>query len=411
MIPNPTPFRAARALRLCVFLLFIAALLPVSFAIADPLTGTFSDGRLTLTLEGGQGGYTGTAQMDGASYPLTARGTAQNLQGTYRDAGGSYPFQAALKGNVLTLLTGGATYSLQKWQAAAPKSPGPLAQPAPQTPKPAAPQTTPQESAGRFTKKEDGFSLALAGGFFQINNQDGAYLLGSKTTPGLILVRPEPSLTPADVEEGMRSGHQEEGVNLVPSGSPETLKVKGGTGKMVPVTGTLDGAQVQGILAGFTAPSGPGLVVTALTTPEQWPNLKASAHTAIEDVHLFAPSVAPLVRQWDQKLRGMKMTYMSTFGDYQGGGSTKIVYALCSDSSFSYSGSDSMSFDIDAGFGSSHSRAGGAGTWSIRSQGGQPTIHFAFNDGNQRTFQLSRQGSKTFLDNTRYFVTANDICR
>ena len=89
---------------------------------ADPLVGTFSDGTLTLTLQGGGGQYSGQIEFSGQRYPVTAQGSGNALSGTFTSSGQSFAFTATLQGETLSFETGGTAYRLQK-QAAAPANP------------------------------------------------------------------------------------------------------------------------------------------------------------------------------------------------------------------------------------------------------------------------------------------------
>ena len=87
----------------------------------DPFVGTFTDGRLTLILDAGQGaggGYAGQVTLDGESYPLEAQGEAQEssetLNGTFTAGDNRFEFSATLEGDTLTFVTGSTTYTLSR---------------------------------------------------------------------------------------------------------------------------------------------------------------------------------------------------------------------------------------------------------------------------------------------------------
>lgn len=261
-----------------------------------------------------------------------------------------------------------------------------------------------------FIRKNEGFSIKLSGGFILVGQNDGFYLLGSKTVPGMIFVKPHYGVSEASLNQGIKSGYQDEGVYLTPSKPGIDINTSGGIGKVVEVTGILDGAQVQGVMAGYVGKRGQGLLIICLTTPNQWSKMQSSAQKMVNGVQLFSPDISSEMQAWRDKFRGMQLTYMSTFGDYSGGGSSKTVYYLCSNGSFLYQDSSSMSFDIDAGFGHQHNSGQGIGQWKLQSQGGKALIVFNFNDGNSQSYALTLNGTKTYLNDTRYFVTQNEKC-
>jgi len=92
---------------------------PPAGAGQDPFSGTFSDGSLTLQLQGGQGRYSGFATLQGQRFPLTAQANGTNLTGTYQAEGISYPFQATLQGGVLQLAADWSVFQLRRQVAGA----------------------------------------------------------------------------------------------------------------------------------------------------------------------------------------------------------------------------------------------------------------------------------------------------
>lgn len=72
---------------LAVLLLFLLTLPAALAQGAEPITGTFSDGFLTINISGGNGQYSGQFEAGGRTYPFTASGTPQRIAGTYQDAG------------------------------------------------------------------------------------------------------------------------------------------------------------------------------------------------------------------------------------------------------------------------------------------------------------------------------------
>ncbi len=98
-------------------------LAPQPAAPTDPLVGAFSDGTLTLTLQGGGGQYSGQIQFSGQTYPVTAQGDGNTLGGAFTSGGQSFAFTATLQGNTLTFEAGGTSYRLERQAAAAPTNP------------------------------------------------------------------------------------------------------------------------------------------------------------------------------------------------------------------------------------------------------------------------------------------------
>jgi hypothetical protein len=96
---------------------------PLAGGGGDPWVGTFSDGNLTLQLQGSGGSYTGVAQLSGQTFTVSVSGSADRLSGSFRAADGEYALQLARAGGAVTLTTGGTTYTLQPAGAGAPANP------------------------------------------------------------------------------------------------------------------------------------------------------------------------------------------------------------------------------------------------------------------------------------------------
>lgn len=117
---------------------------------------------------------------------------------------------------------------------------------------------------------------------------------------------------------------------------------------------------------------------------------------------------ASQVREWDQFLRGKKLTYLSSYSSNTPGGggfSTQIEYYLCQDGRFRYGGSDSLSGGDFAAFPGGGSSNSGQGRWEIISEGAVIGIKFSWNDGRVTASRLEFIDNKTYLDGERYFVT------
>lgn len=130
-------------------------------------------------------------------------------------------------------------------------------------------------------------------------------------------------------------------------------------------------------------------------------------------------SSSPLVQEWMQHLRGKKVSYRSSYSSSDAGGyggySDRWDAYLCSDGSFHYRGSSSVSVDVGGAWGSSGGGDSLRGQWRIVEQGGQAILQY------QRPEQagteqgewvpLSYRDGKTFFGRNRVFVTnQNDAC-
>lgn len=129
----------------------------------------------------------------------------------------------------------------------------------------------------------------------------------------------------------------------------------------------------------------------------------------------MASGSSPLVQQWVSHLRGKKLTYIDSYSSSDAGGyggySSRWEAYVCSDGTFHYRGSSSLTVDAGA-----YGAAGGgdsfSGTWRVIEHGGQPVLHYRRQDGGEEWARLSMRGGATYLDDMRVYVTAdNNVCR
>jgi len=112
--------RPGARLRFTATLLALALLLTGSWSLAQgALAGSYSDGRLLVTIQTAAGQYSGEIHLDGQTYPFSAQGTPERIDGAFAVGAERFPFSAGLQGDVLVLSTGGATYHLARRDPAA----------------------------------------------------------------------------------------------------------------------------------------------------------------------------------------------------------------------------------------------------------------------------------------------------
>ena len=96
---------------------------PLGAPAADPFVGTFSDGKLTVTGATKDGGYVASLTMGDQKYPATATMQNHSLNGSFDASGHPFTFSATLDGDVMTMTTGGKTYTLKRTGPASPPAP------------------------------------------------------------------------------------------------------------------------------------------------------------------------------------------------------------------------------------------------------------------------------------------------
>jgi hypothetical protein len=124
-----------------------------------------------------------------------------------------------------------------------------------------------------------------------------------------------------------------------------------------------------------------------------------------------AGEMASQVREWDQFLRGKKLTYLHSYSSNTPGGggfSNQVEYYLNQDGRFHYRSSNSLSGGSFAAFPQGGSASAGQGRWEIISEGELIGIQFTWDDGRVTAYRLEFGDGKTYLNGERYFVTEDN---
>jgi len=114
-----------------------------------------------------------------------------------------------------------------------------------------------------------------------------------------------------------------------------------------------------------------------------------------------------LARDWVARLRGKKLTVLSGYNSGGGGGgmTSRADLILLPDGRFTYESSSSVSISVDGMGGSSSGRDAEEGRWRIVGRGGSAVLELVSSAGNRQDTVLSTDGTQTFLDGERAYVT------
>ncbi|MFN7934114.1 MAG: hypothetical protein U0R19_12360 [Bryobacteraceae bacterium] len=207
------------------------------------------------------------------------------------------------------------------------------------------------------------------------------------------------------------------GMKVKASGKPIAFQAQGGAGRLYGFDIENNGEQgrllvfavglraggVACLIAGGTqqllTARESGLVVTAAS-------LNRVANAAVAPAASTSAAGTPLTQQWMQRLTDKKLVYMSSYNSGYGSGgysSEKKLY-LASNGSYAFRSSGSVSVYVPGASGSSASRDGQEGRWRVVEQDGQAMLELLPNGGNGELIRLGREGTKTFLNGTRWFV-------
>jgi hypothetical protein len=116
---------------------------------------------------------------------------------------------------------------------------------------------------------------------------------------------------------------------------------------------------------------------------------------------------SPLAQQWQQRLRGKKLTFLSSYNSGGGGGgmSSKTEVWLNSDGTFRVYSESSVSIYVPGANGSSGGTRQVRGTWRIYVQAGRPMLEKRYENGQIETSALEDRNGQTFINGRRWFVT------
>jgi hypothetical protein len=115
-----------------------------------------------------------------------------------------------------------------------------------------------------------------------------------------------------------------------------------------------------------------------------------------------------LAREWDQHLRGKKLTQLSSYSSGGGGGgySAERVAYFCRDGSFYYFATSSVSvYGSLGGSGSAGGTTQITGRWRVVTDGDVAALEINNDRGEHGYMPLGYENGKTFVDGTRTFVT------
>ena len=115
---------------------------------------------------------------------------------------------------------------------------------------------------------------------------------------------------------------------------------------------------------------------------------------------------SPIAQQWLQRLRGKKLTKMSSYSSGSSGGmSSKTEIYLHANSSFQGRSESSVSIYVEGANGSSGGVQKAAGTWRIYVKDGRAILEMKYENGQTESSLLEDRNGQTFINGKRVFVT------
>ena len=296
------------------------------------------------------------------------------------------------------------------------------------------------EAGTRVNFPSIGVSFVIPNGWFGVIPEGSqTFLLGSEDSLGLgMALSHQASEASALINELARPIPLDQGVTLQVQGQPQidgsmiraSISVsdgnesqpghllavfrQGGGGVIFAGFGPDDGDSYQVLIGDLASSFTTTELQTAQAQPQGGDTASSTGQTAgnqATGTSQPATDLSPIALQWDQHLRGMKVTYISSYSSGSGGGglSTRIDYYLCRDGRFLFNDSSSVassdSFSISGGgdLGSS-----GQGRWEIITEGEAVGIKLTWSDGRADLARLEFYDGGTYINGDRYYVTADN---
>ncbi len=115
---------------------------------------------------------------------------------------------------------------------------------------------------------------------------------------------------------------------------------------------------------------------------------------------------SPLAQQWLQRLRGKKLTLLSSYNSGSSGGmSSKTEIYLQANGSFQGRSESSVSIYVEGANGSSGGVQKAAGTWRIYAKDGRAILETKYENGQTESSFLEDRNGQTFINGKRVFIT------
>ncbi|MBI2687062.1 MAG: hypothetical protein HYX27_12165 [Acidobacteria bacterium] len=368
------------------FALFLAAALAFAQAAADRFEGVYAGKELRLELRAaGSSSYAGSLQVQGQTYPVSARTVNRRLIGTLQSGGNRYPLQAELNGGQLRLESEGNVYLLDREVAVISVHEHPM-----------------------------GFTVRPAAGWSARNNENGVLLMppdaaAQSTEEGYIAV----------VQDGYNAAQEAATVRNMSKqfvehgGEMRKAGVRQQSGSVTsyyweapdPKSGKLAGLKVYLIPAGnrvnlLLAYGLAGRI--AAREPELMQMVASLRKDAPKPVPATGPLAdnTPLAQQWLRKLQG-KM--IRQFHAYSGMSSDKR-HMLFADGRYTFRSNSMVAIDVPGASASSIGRGREEGRWQIREINGAVFLRIQYSDGSTGQYRLTQDARNWYMNGEKAFA-------
>ena len=364
------------------YAIILAAALAFAQGAADPFPGVYTGKDLRLELRpAGSAAYSGTIQVLGQSFPVSARAGNQQLTGTFTSGANRFAFQATLQNGQMRLVSDNSEYILTR------------------------------ETPAIAHEHPRGFSVRPAAGWTAQNNEQGILLVPANASDEEVYVAAlQDGYSPAEEVKTVQQLSQaflQNGGQVRRNGERQQL----GPGAAYywevadPQSGKIAGLKIYLVPAGARAN-----VIIAFGVADRIRSRDAELGQMLASIRSAAPKPAAaagpladntaLAQQWLRKLQG-KM--IRQFHAYQGMSSDKRHY-LNADGTYAYKSSSMVSVDVSGASGLSTGRNALQGRWRIKDVNGAAFLHIQYNDGDTGQYRLTQDARNWYMNGEKAFA-------
>lgn len=275
---------------------------------------------------------------------------------------------------------------------------------------------TQAQQTGRIDYKLLGIAFTIPQGWVG-QETEGAFVIGSQTTPGMIVLTTHESKTMEQLKmEARQPMNDGQGTNLSITGELDNLGSNAIGGEL---TGTMQYQTIKGYAIGVINPHGQGVIILTASLPAQYSDaLKEAAIKVKNSLQFREPETGPIIAQWKSQVGGRRLTYMDSYyspsytdGGISGGYSSETIIELCNSGDFYHSAKSDVSASGAGVSALGYSNGQGQGKWEIKvNAAGGPILQLNFYNGEVYTYDLTFQDKYLHMNGRKYFRTALEYC-
>ena len=174
-------------------------------------------------------------------------------------------------------------------------------------------------------------------------------------------------------------------------------------------TGTINGREVQGIVAGITGGNDQGYTFLIGSVKERWRQFKPTALNSLNSFKFTQVQRGFEHERWEQRLKGARLIFYTDYGNYILGAAQAGEFHFCSDGRY-FSRTDYVSTQGDAWGSYTYGTTDKSkGNWRVRFDG-LPYVNLSPSRGAVESYVVSEDGAAVMIGGMPYRFARNDLC-